>query len=119
MTGTKRQKRNVIKLSSATVKGMRATITLLRGAERLPTSDKNLLKFKKSGSYDQTVTDFFSVKPRDVTEFFTPNTKGLFGDVGDRTILVQNMDKSGNPILKIIRDIPSGGQHVQQITYVE
>ena len=56
---------------SATVNGMRATISLLRDAKRLPSSDKNMLKFQKFGSYDQTVTDFFSVRPRDVKEFYT------------------------------------------------
>ena len=58
---------------SATVNGMRATISLLRDAKRLPSNDKNMLKFQKSGSYDQTVTDFFSVGPRDVKEFYTPS----------------------------------------------
>ena len=57
---------------SAAVRGMHATVHLLKDTKALPSTDNYLMKFEKPGTYHKTLTDFFSVNPRDVKEVHTP-----------------------------------------------
>lgn len=100
-------------------KGAAAVLRLINGLNELPSDDKLTRVFEKKGSYLTAIRDFKSVSPEKISTFSLPSgNKGIFGKVGDRTIMVEKRGDTGNPTILIIRNMGFAKEGKDKIIYV-
>lgn len=93
-------------------KGLRAVKFLTRDAHEVPAKhvtsvvkDQPARKFVKPGNFDDAVSQFDRLKPKDVRPFKTPDgIQGFMGTVGDRLIYVKSSHEvTAKPTIEILK----------------
>lgn len=123
LLGDKRKGRTVLQFGKSILKGITATTRILKGSTPLvsplvPAARSS--NFVKPGTYDNALSDFLSVKPANVRNYEGPEgIKGKIGTIGDRTIIVENIENSSRGSLKIIENRGTMKERTKTIIYTE
>ena len=81
---------------------------LLNGAKQIPSIERNVRVFQKSGDFSTAVKEFKSLGPTDIGETSYPRGfKVVFGYVGNRFVQVSNNGLGGKPTLTILKQEPN------------
>lgn len=104
--GSERRIDRGVVIGPAVLKGKQAAVSLLKNARPVPSGRLFSRQFEKSGSYQQALRDFESVRPSNVEEYTLPGSiKGMRGEAGDLTILLENTGENGNAMMKLFHKL--------------
>ena len=113
-----RTKRGII-VNPAVFKGYKAAKYLLRGAQPVQKGEKLLRdkvnEFQKLGGYQRAHTEFLALQPSNIRIAGPPGHRTMMGNVGDRTLILNEKGFADMPQLDIIKD--QSGPEISIIYY--